>query len=68
MTSSHSDEDVAQAYSLNANCYITKPGDLSQYFSVVRAIEDFWFFTATLPDGFEFSQTPAKLNYGSLSG
>jgi two-component system, chemotaxis family, response regulator Rcp1 len=31
MTSSHADEDITQAYSLNANCYITKPGDLSEY-------------------------------------
>ena len=52
MTSSRSDEDIAQAYSLSANCYITKPGDLQEYVHVVRAIEDFWFLTATLPDNF----------------
>lgn len=52
MTSSRSDEDVSVAYSLNANCYITKPGDLPEYVNVVRAIEDFWFLTATLPDTF----------------
>ncbi len=51
MTSSQADEDIAQAYALNANCYITKPGDLQEYISVVRAIEDFWFLTATLPEG-----------------
>ncbi len=50
MTSSRADEDVSQAYALNANCYITKPGDLEEYVNVVRAIEDFWFVTATLPD------------------
>lgn len=68
MTSSHSDEDIVQAYSLNANCYITKPGDLNQYLNVVKAIENFWFFTATLPDGFQFSQAPGRLNPDSLSG
>lgn len=52
MTSSRADEDIAQAYSLNANCYITKPTDLQDYMNVVRAIEEFWFFTATLPDSF----------------
>lgn len=52
MTSSASDEDVSEAYSLNANCYITKPGDLNEYVHVVRAIEEFWFLTATLPDTF----------------
>lgn len=50
MTSSRADEDVAEAYALNANCFITKPGDLDEYQSVVKAIEDFWFVTATLPD------------------
>jgi CheY-like chemotaxis protein len=52
MTSSRADEDVSQAYALNANCYITKPGDLREYVHVVRAIENFWFLTATLPDTF----------------
>src|ERR1700761_2844886 len=50
MTSSRSEEDVQEAYELNANCYITKPADLSEYVKVVRSIEDFWFATATLPD------------------
>lgn len=49
MTSSESDDDVAQCYALNANCYVTKPNDLIDYINVVQAIEDFWFFTATLP-------------------
>lgn len=51
MTSSRADEDIQQAYSLNANCYITKPADLHEYVKVVHAIENFWFATATLPDG-----------------
>lgn len=50
MTSSRADEDIQQAYELNANCYITKPADLPEYVKVVRAIENFWFATATLPD------------------
>ena len=59
MTSSRADEDIRQAYSLNANCYITKPGDLQEYVNVVRAIEDFWFVTATLPDAFHGSHMMA---------
>jgi chemotaxis family two-component system response regulator Rcp1 len=55
MTSSRADEDISQAYALNANCYITKPGDLTEYIHVVRAIEDFWFMTATLPDSYRNS-------------
>jgi two-component system, chemotaxis family, response regulator Rcp1 len=57
MTSSRADEDISQAYALNANCYITKPGDLNEYIHVVRAIEAFWFMTATLPDTFRRPQT-----------
>jgi chemotaxis family two-component system response regulator Rcp1 len=52
MTSSRADEDVSEVYSLNGNCYITKPGDLHEYVHVVHAIEEFWFLTATLPDTF----------------
>ena len=53
MTSSQADEDVSEAYALNANCFITKPADLNQYVKVVHAIEDFWFCTAILPDGLQ---------------
>ncbi len=52
MTSSRSDEDISDAYLLHANCYITKPADLYEYVNVVRAIEEFWFLTATLPDSY----------------
>jgi len=34
---------------LNANCYITKPMDLDDFLRIVRAIEEFWLRTATLP-------------------
>jgi len=49
MTSSKADDDIAKAYALNANCYITKPGDLNEYIDVVHAIEGFWFMPAPLP-------------------
>lgn len=58
MTSSRSDDDVAAAYELNANCFITKPGDLEEYQTVVKAIEEFWFLTATLPDFFRPATKP----------
>lgn len=52
MTSSEAEEDIRECYVLNANCYITKPTNLPQYFQVVRAIENFWFLTATLPGNY----------------
>lgn len=52
MTSSRSDDDISAAYSLNANCFVTKPLELGQYIDVIQAIEDFWFGTAQLPRSF----------------
>ena len=49
VTTSKSEEDIFKSYSLHANCYITKPVRLSEFFDVVRKIEDFWFGTVRLP-------------------
>jgi two-component system, chemotaxis family, response regulator Rcp1 len=49
LTTSQSDDDVAQAYSLSANCYVTKPVDLDQFLRVVRAIDNFWLTLVKLP-------------------
>jgi chemotaxis family two-component system response regulator Rcp1 len=49
LTSSEAERDIARAYELNANCYITKPVDLDQFITVVRSIEDFWFTVVKLP-------------------
>ncbi len=49
LTTSDSDQDVLKSYDLQASCYITKPVDLEQFTSVVRAIKDFWFSVVKLP-------------------
>jgi two-component system, chemotaxis family, response regulator Rcp1 len=49
LTSSEADRDIARAYALHANCYITKPVDLDQFITVVKSIEDFWFSIVKLP-------------------
>lgn len=49
LTTSEAERDVLKAYSLHANCYITKPVDLNQFIDVVKAIEDFWFAVVKLP-------------------
>ncbi len=51
LTVSKSEEDIIKSYNLHANCYITKPVDLSQFINVVKSIEDFWITTARLPMG-----------------
>jgi chemotaxis family two-component system response regulator Rcp1 len=51
LTTSRAEQDILQAYQLNANCYITKPVDFNQFLEVVRSIESFWLFVVTLPPG-----------------
>jgi chemotaxis family two-component system response regulator Rcp1 len=49
LTTSQAEQDVARAYGLHANCYISKPVDFEQFTSVVQAIEHFWFTVVLLP-------------------
>ena len=49
LTTSASDEDILRTYNLHANCYITKPVDLSQFIDVVRSVESFWLSIVKLP-------------------
>jgi len=49
LTTSQSERDVARAYDLHANCYITKPVDFHQFLDIVKAIENFWLTIVTLP-------------------
>jgi CheY-like chemotaxis protein len=42
LTSSASDEDIAEAYALGANGYLVKPHRLEELEKVVGAIKDFW--------------------------
>jgi two-component system response regulator len=49
LTSSTAPGDVATAYRLQANCYISKPIDFNEYLRITKGIEDFWFGIAKLP-------------------
>jgi CheY-like chemotaxis protein len=49
LTTSEAEQDILKAYTLHANCYITKPVDLEQFISVVTSIEEFWFTIVKLP-------------------
>ena len=51
LTTSAAETDIAKAYDLHANCYITKPVDLYKFENVVRSIEEFWLSTVRLPRG-----------------
>lgn len=49
LTTSKSEEDVLRSYSNHANCYITKPINIDEFFKIVNSIEDFWFNIVRLP-------------------
>jgi two-component system, chemotaxis family, response regulator Rcp1 len=49
LTVSSAEEDILKSYNLHANCYITKPIDLSQFMKVIHSIEDFWLSIVKLP-------------------
>lgn len=49
LTTSEADDDIAAAYELSANCYISKPVDLDRFFRVIKAIDDFWLTIVRLP-------------------
>ena len=45
-----SGDEVAASYDHHANAYVTKPGNIVQFESMVRAFEDFWLRCAILPE------------------
>ena len=49
LTTSEAEQDIIKTYDLHANCYVTKPVDLTQFLKVVRLIEDFWLSIVRLP-------------------
>lgn len=50
LTTSKAEEDILRSYSLHANCYITKPVDITQFVAIVKALENFWFTIVKLPN------------------
>ena len=51
LTTSEAEQDILKSYDLQANCYITKPVDIVQFFEIIHYIEDFWFTVVRLPRG-----------------
>lgn len=49
LTTSADEQDVLRAYNLNANCYVTKPVDIQEFFNILSLIEEFWFVAVKLP-------------------
>ncbi len=50
VTTSRAEEDLLRSYKLDADCYVTKPLDLSQFIKVVREIESFCLVIARVSE------------------
>jgi chemotaxis family two-component system response regulator Rcp1 len=50
-SSSEAPIDIQRAYSLHANCYITKPAGFDEFTRTMRVLADFWVTVAKLPSG-----------------
>ena len=49
LTTSSSQRDIDLSYDNYANCYITKPTDVTDFLSVIAILESFWLSTVKLP-------------------
>jgi chemotaxis family two-component system response regulator Rcp1 len=49
VTSSDATRDIVTSYTLGANCYVTKPGELVAFQTTVRALGAFWLSIVKLP-------------------
>jgi CheY-like chemotaxis protein len=49
LTMSQDEEDIARAYDLHANCYLSKPIELEDFTRLMKSIDDFWFGAVKLP-------------------
>lgn len=49
LTTSSSSNDINATYDNHANCFITKPADINEFFDVINLMSKFWFKIAKLP-------------------
>ena|SRR5258708_1257998 len=49
LTTSSAEKDILQSYKNYANCYITKPIDVSDFIKAITKIEDFWINIVSIP-------------------
>ena len=49
LSTSAAESDISYSYAHHANCFITKPVNLSCFMDVIRTIENFWITIVKLP-------------------
>jgi len=50
LTTSSAERDILSAYKHYANCYITKPIEVSEFMSAIAKIQDFWINIVSIPN------------------
>lgn len=50
LTTSSAERDILSAYKHYANCYITKPIEVSEFMAAIAKIEDFWINIVSIPN------------------
>ena len=48
LTISNNEEDLIKAYDLHANCYVNKPLEINEFYTIMSSIVDFFFKTVKL--------------------
>jgi chemotaxis family two-component system response regulator Rcp1 len=51
LTTSEAEQDILKTYMFHANCFITKPIEVEEFFRVIRTLEDLWLSLIKLPSG-----------------
>ncbi len=49
LTTSSAENDILDSYLNHANCYITKPVELTSFIEMIASIENFWISIVQLP-------------------
>jgi len=49
LSTSSAERDINKCYENHANCYITKPVDIENLFTIISKIENFWLSVVKLP-------------------
>lgn len=49
LSTSAAEADIAAIYDAHANCYLTKPVDLADFFRIAESLRDFWLRLVKLP-------------------
>ncbi len=49
LSTSSAQDDIDQCYSLNANCFVSKPLTMQGYVDVIKGVHEFWLERSSLP-------------------